>query len=379
MVDGNRFSEGHRATDKTLAEQLQITDREIEYRKSLLNITDADVNLLKTLKNIIIGGIDEIVDCFYDIQLKTREISLLIGDAETLDRLRMSMHRYVLELFEGYYDAEYVNKRLRIGKVHKRIGVSPKLYVSAVNLLEVVLDDYLQNNLHQLPNNGSHYEAQRRALHKLLMFDMQLVFDTYISSLVAEVQTAKAELEDYTETLEATVVQRTHQLQELSLRDNLTGLFNQRAFFENLRRELSVAERTHRPISIVYFDLNGFKNLNDTKGHREGDRLLECVGQAISESIRDVDFGCRYGGDEFSIIMPSANSKEAKHSCERLITAYDAIRPYDTTFSVGIADTGPEIFLDPDSLIKNADQMMYAAKTKSKEQSGHHIMIELDA
>jgi len=375
MADGNGYHKGMRATDKSLAEQLQITDREIEYRKSLLGIADSDVTILKAMKNDIIDGVDVIVDRFYDVQLQTSEISLLIGDAETLERLRMSMRRYILELFEGYYDAEYVNKRLRIGKVHKRIGVSPKLYVSAVNLLQTVIDDYILETSGTEAHDCLQCDHKRKAVHKLMMFDMQLVFDTYISSLVAEVEVAKADLEDYASSLEDTVAQRTRQLQELSIRDSLTGLLNQRAFFENLRRELSVAERTQRPLSVIYFDLNGFKKLNDSKGHKEGDRLLECVGQAITECIRDVDFGCRYGGDEFCIIMPSADKAQAREACDRLISAYDKLEPGDVTFSIGIADTGPQDFIDPDTLVKRADKLMYVAKARSKEDPGHHIEL----
>jgi len=375
LIDKASSSQGLRATDKTLSEQLQITDREIEYRKSLLGFTDEHVSALKALKNTITDGADIIVDRFYDVQLNTSEISLLIGDAETLERLRMSMRRYILELFEGFYDAEYVNKRLRIGKVHKRIGVSPKLYVSAVNLLQTVLDDYIMEVTGSDQPDCESCDLKRKAVQKLLMFDMQLVFDTYISSLVAEVQVAKDDLENYAASLEGTIAERTHQLQELSVRDSLTGLLNQRAFFDFLRRELSVAERTQRPVSIAYFDLNGFKKLNDTKGHKEGDRLLECVGQAITQSIRDVDFGCRYGGDEFCIIMPSATNEQAEEACQRLINIYDAMETHDITFSVGIAQTGPEDFLDSDTLVKRADNLMYKAKAKSKETPGHYLEL----
>jgi len=375
MAGDTNANTGLRATDKTLSEQLQITDREIEYRKSLLGITDAHVAALKSLKNTITDGADIIVDRFYDVQLRTSEISLLIGDAETLERLRMSMRRYILELFEGFYDAEYVNKRLRIGKVHKRIGVSPKLYVSAVNLLQTVLDDYIMEVTGDEQPDCEACDLKRKAVQKLLMFDMQLVFDTYISSLVAEVQVAKADLEDYASSLEATIAERTHQLQELSVRDNLTGLLNQRAFFDFLRRELSVAERTQRPVSIAYFDLNGFKKLNDIRGHKEGDRLLECVGQAITQSIRDVDFGCRYGGDEFCIIMPSATKEQAEEACQRLINIYDAMETHAVTFSVGIAQTGPEDFIDSDTLVKRADKLMYKAKAKSKQTPGHYLEL----
>ena len=374
MKRKNNLSDVRKETDKTLAEQMQITEREIEYRKTLLGFTAEDETLLKTLKVMIIDGVDEIVDRFYDAQLRNTEISLLIGDADTLLRLSQAMRRYIIELFEGFYDAEYVNKRLRIGKVHKRIGVSPKLYVSAVNQLQTVIDQYIIEQ----QSSGKECvscEKTRKALHKLLMFDMQLIFDTYISSLVTEVVVAKGELEEYATSLEATIVERTQQLKELSSRDGLTGLLNQRSFFENLHRELSVAERNVRPVSVVYFDLNGFKNINDTKGHKEGDRILQSVGSAIIETIRDVDFGCRYGGDEFALIMPNATKEKAYEVCKRLTANYDSPENKDATFSIGITQIGPEKFMDSDSVVKAADKLMYKAKAKAKAKPGHYIEI----
>jgi len=242
-------------------------------------------------------------------------------------------------------------------------------------MLQTVLDDYVIETSEDGEHKCGTCNLRRKAVHKLLMFDMQLVFDTYISSLVAEVQVAKADLESYAESLEGTIAERTRQLQELSVRDSLTGLLNQRAFFDFLRRELAVAERTQRPVSIVYLDLNGFKKLNDTKGHKEGDRLLECVGQAITQSIRDVDFGCRYGGDEFCVIMPSATKEQAEEACQRLIKTYDAMDTQDVNFSVGIAQTGPEDFLDSDTLVKRADKLMYKAKAKAKQTPGHYLEL----
>ncbi|MDH5646489.1 MAG: protoglobin domain-containing protein, partial [Candidatus Heimdallarchaeota archaeon] len=118
-----------RKIDKTLAEQLQITDREISKRKHLLGFTTDDAHVLKDNKPLIDKYIDGIVMKFYEHQTAVPEIALVIGDAETLRRLQSAMRSYILELFEGHYDAGYVNRRLRIGKIHERIGVSPKLYI----------------------------------------------------------------------------------------------------------------------------------------------------------------------------------------------------------------------------------------------------------
>lgn len=361
-----------KTVEKTLAEQLQVTEREIATRKAMLGFTREDEESLVRLQGLVAANVDEIVKRFYQTQLNYPEISLLIGDADTLQRLKSAMKRYVTELFDGSYGTEYVNKRLRIGKVHKRIGLEPKLYVSAIHLLQSNLETVLMPQILKNEKYGE-WEPLYHAVRKLLMFDMQLVFDTYIMSLVAEVEVAKSELEDYASGLEAVVSERTKQLEELSLRDALTGLYNQRAFIEELDRELAVAKRTSTPLCLAYLDLNGFKKLNDLKGHQQGDRLLELVGSSIRSAVREVDIGCRCGGDEFCIIMPRTELVHAHMVCERLISTFEANAGSDVTFSIGVMQTGPDEFLDSESFISAADALMYQAKSKSRKREGHYI------
>ncbi|MBF0187616.1 MAG: GGDEF domain-containing protein [Magnetococcales bacterium] len=359
-------------TRRNLSDQMKMTDREVEERKRLLGFADADVAFLKGCKEHIARRIDIIIENFYSHQESIQEVELLIGDAETLKRLKASLRGYIIELFDGYYDREYVNKRLRIGKVHKRIGVSPKLYISAV----VLLEDLLQQELLEVSMNDrvcTDCDGRRQALHKLLMFDIQLVFDTYISSLLSEVRAASDQVERYAQGLEATVAERTRQLEELSSMDGLTGLLNQRTFFNILRREINRAEENRQPLSLVYFDLNKFKQLNDTQGHKAGDALLTLVGEVCKKSIRDYDTAFRYGGDEFGIVMPETTQERAIEICQQLIETFDKGRTFNVTFSIGIAQMGPDDYYDMDNFIKQADSFMYVAKAQSKKEPGHYI------
>ncbi|MDP6705681.1 MAG: GGDEF domain-containing protein [Alphaproteobacteria bacterium] len=364
-----------KVTDRTLAEQLKITDREIEQRKALLEFTESEVRQLKTCREYITERVDDIVDRFYQRQLDIAEIALLIGDAETLQRLRSSMRRYVCELFYGYYDAEYVNKRLRIGKVHQRIGVSPRLYISAICLLEREIVGCLRNDP-SAANDQDAIEFRCQALHKLLMFDIQLVFDTYISTLVTEVESAKDQLEDYVQSLQETIDERTRQLYELSTRDALTGLLNHRAFAEALHREISISERTREPLALLYMDLNGFKRLNDLQGHQAGDTVLANVGKVLDGEARAGDLACRYGGDEFAVIMPRTNAGEARSLCERIIDAFERTETEGISFSVGIAVTSVDEPLDGNAFLKAADALMYEAKDAAREAPGFHIRLQ---
>ena len=177
-------------TDQSLIEQMRITDFEISSRKVLFSITPADEAALKGMQPHIVGRVNDLVDRFYEMQTASPEISLLIGDSDTLKRLRTAQGRYILDLFSGYYDVEYVNNRLRIGLVHKRIGVEPKLYLTAVQTLQGLLIEAIDHAVADEAERG----RITAALQKLMMFDISLVFDTYIRSLILEIEISKEKI-----------------------------------------------------------------------------------------------------------------------------------------------------------------------------------------
>lgn len=349
-----------RSTDKTLLEQMKISGVEILRRMELLGLNRKDLNLLASHKAIIEENIEIIVDEFYEKQTKIEEVTLLIGDAETLRRLRAAQRKYIFDLFAGYYDSEYVNNRLRIGMVHKRIGVEPKLYLSAVRTLKEIIIKILKENI----ESKEILNITLETFDKLLYFDTTLVFDTYINSLVSEIETAKRRTELYAKSLEEEVAERTKQLEEQARLDPLTNIYNQRAMREMLRRDIEFAKRHQKILSLVYLDVDNFKEINDKYGHIKGDEVLKHIGQSMRKSIREVDIPCRYGGDEFCLILPDCNIDSAKIICEKLIKEFSNKYP-DLSFSMGIAETGPDEFIDGEQIIKFADQKMYLAKKKS--------------
>lgn len=358
--------------NQTLMEQMKISERDIGQRMHMFDFTDDDISSLVSCAPFIRNNLEAIVDEFYESQLSVSEIAMIIGDADTLGRLKMIMSRYIPDLFSGHYDESYVNSRLRIGKVHKRLSVSPKLYMASLSSLQTILDGYLDRfNTESGDVDG---EKIKEALHKILLFDAQLIFDAYIDTFMTEVDSAKIEVERYASKLEVKVAVLTRQLHDFSTKDSLTDLYNQRAFQDFLKRECAVAERHTLPLCLIYFDLNGFKGLNDTRGHLAGDSLLKEVGAAMYEALRTVDIPCRYGGDEFCIIMPRTDVDQATIACERLIEIFTAQRSFDISFSLGIAQTGPGDVATPEDLVRAADGLMYEAKLKSKTSPGFQII-----
>lgn len=151
------------------------------------------------------------------------------------------------------------------------------------------------------------------------------------------------------------------ELKEMTIRDSLTGLYNQRYFYDRLEAEIERAKRQQRPLSLLLVDIDNFKTYNDAHGHLEGDRVLQTVGQVITECTREhVDFGFRYGGDEFTVILPEAPETQAFQIAERIRETFEAKRFDMLTLSIGLMAYRPGHPLR--KFIQFTDSMMYDAK-----------------
>lgn len=349
-------------TEQTLLEQMRITEFEMEHRKALFSFSNDEAQLLLSCKPTIEKSIDSVVSEFYRLQTSIPEIALLIGDADTLARLRSAQRRYILDIFSGLYDLEYVNNRLRIGLVHKRIGVESKLYLSAIHTLKELLHQTIENDVPP----GSDPKLIIMALDRLLLFDVTLVFDTYIRSLVAEIETAKDKSDQYARSMEEKVKERTLQLERMSRTDALTGLLNVWHFQDIVTTALRGAQRRTEPVTLIYIDVNDFKQINDTQGHQRGDEILRGVAKAIKNTARAEDVCIRYGGDEFCVLLINCREDQANSLFVNRLNQQIAETLGALTLSIGVAQTGPNEYVDATTLIRMADEKMYAAKRGHK-------------
>jgi diguanylate cyclase (GGDEF)-like protein len=163
------------------------------------------------------------------------------------------------------------------------------------------------------------------------------------------------------------------ELQELSIRDDLTRLFNKRYFNQRLKAEFVRARRQKRPLCILLFDLDNFKAYNDAHGHLEGDKVLKQTGEIVLRSIRDhVDSGFRYGGDEFTAILPEISGDEALTVAERIRSHVEKANQGRITVSMGLVEYREDY--DIVGMIRYADRGMYIAKNKG----GNRIHIHQD-
>src|SRR5579859_659703 len=164
------------------------------------------------------------------------------------------------------------------------------------------------------------------------------------------------------------------QLRDQSVRDYLTGLFNRRYLEETLGREVRRAERAHAPLGVIMIDLDHFKQFNDTYGHAAGDALLRELGGLLRRSLRESDIACRYGGEEFTLIMPDSPLSVAQERAERIWLEARQLRLESdgqplkpVSLSIGVA-VFPEHGRSGDALLQASDAALYRAKREGRDR-----------
>jgi diguanylate cyclase (GGDEF)-like protein len=161
-------------------------------------------------------------------------------------------------------------------------------------------------------------------------------------------------------------------LREQAIRDPLTNLFNRRYLEETLDRELARARREGYSVCLIMMDLDHFKRVNDTHGHEAGDHVLKAISETLSQESRRGDFACRYGGEEFVVVMPNITLETAYERAEMLRNTLNALSiPYgyynlSVTISIGIA-CFPLDGQTRGAILRAADKAMYAAKEAGRD------------
>ncbi|MBL8880578.1 MAG: diguanylate cyclase, partial [Phycisphaerales bacterium] len=173
--------------------------------------------------------------------------------------------------------------------------------------------------------------------------------------------------------INAEVVILNRRLEKLANTDGLTGVWNRRYAFEQLQRTWSLSLRHDRPLSVIMLDVDRFKKVNDTHGHKAGDGVLVLVSAILSRQIRDEDFCGRFGGEEFLVVCPETELPEAVQLAERLRSVIEACPvPIDggeltVTISLGVAQRFGR-HGQPEDLIAEADELLYRAKQNGRNQ-----------
>ena len=170
------------------------------------------------------------------------------------------------------------------------------------------------------------------------------------------------------------------QLEEISARDALTGLYNRRYFSDRLEQEFHRGQRHQRPVSLIMVDIDHFKRVNDTYGHLVGDTVLKGVATLLLDQTRTIDIAGRYGGEEFALVLPETPLADAQRVAERLrervaATVLHRIKkegledePLHCTVSLGVASFAGTGYDSPAAFLHAADTALYAAKNAGRNR-----------
>lgn len=197
--------------------------------------------------------------------------------------------------------------------------------------------------------------------------------------VISKILTANEKLQDRLERAEQQIAAQANELrtqQSEARTDALTGLANRRAFDDVLDDNAQRFERDGRPFSLILLDIDEFKRFNDVRGHLAGDEVLRAFGRTLTRNVKGGDFACRYGGEEFAVIMPGAAVSDARAAGERLrkaveatFVAYDG-QSLNVTVSFGVAQCrrGERT----DQLFRRADDCVYQAKQSGRNRGYWH-------
>ena len=198
------------------------------------------------------------------------------------------------------------------------------------------------------------------------------------SRMLSTIEQQAAEINQYAARLDSAyeeIETSNARLKEFSFKDELTGLYNRRFFSIRLEEEVSRYRRFNHPVSVVLLDLDGFKAVNDELGHGAGDETLRGMAEILLKHSRGINVICRYGGDEFAVLLVETSKAGARLYADRIryvLPTYRFSHGRRITASFGIASLPEDVTPSPDELIRAADEALYAAKRAGKNRVSVH-------
>jgi diguanylate cyclase (GGDEF)-like protein len=203
--------------------------------------------------------------------------------------------------------------------------------------------------------------------------DADAMMDAF-SRMLSTVERQASEIESFARRLDSAYKQiesSSAQLKEFSFKDEVTGLYNRRFFSIRLEEEVSRYRRFNHPVSVVLLDLDQFKLINDELGHPAGDETLRGMADILLKHSRGINVICRYGGDEFAVLLVETSKGGARLYADRIryvLPTYNFSHGRHVTASFGIASLPEDVTPSADALIQAADEALYAAKRAGKNR-----------
>jgi diguanylate cyclase (GGDEF)-like protein len=312
------------------------------------------------------GDLDRAERCFADSLALARKYGYRFAEAGALRRMGQ------LEYLKKDFAKAILLLKVSLS-ISTEIGASHKTYECLSELSTVCKD---AGDFETALNYFERYHAAKEAI-----FSEQAEFRVKSLEVTYKLKEATREKELYY--LKNTALQREVEermkaqalAEHLAITDPLTGLFNRRQLLELAEREVILANRYQRTLSLIIFDLDHFKKVNDTFGHVAGDRVLVAISRFVQSTVRKCDIIGRYGGEEFALLLPETSEVKARAMFERIRGAIEEMKielddgTTSVTISAGIAEVDHRTRRDTlELLLDRADKALYAAKAAGRNQ-----------
>ncbi len=345
----------------TLCEQCGFDRTAIQDRLQQMNLGDIDRDMAHTVRDKIIEPQHEqIMDAFYEFVFSQEYMQPFIGSEKNIPGLKQTQTEYLLSLGIGFDTSEYFEHRLRIGIAHARIEMPMNIYIAAYSKMQCLLHEAVRNSSiddHDL------LMACHQFINKIVFLDISLATDAYNFATLNNLSESVSQLK-----------KEKNKLSNQLMHDALTGSLSRAYIMDVLDKHVAKHSRANsQNLSVALFDIDHFKNVNDTYGHQVGDALLVKFVETINFAIRTQDYLGRYGGEEFLFLVTDTSPKKIYNLVERIRksiekTVYN-ISGYDITMtiSIGLAHIRPGD--DTESIIQRADEALYQAKNSGRNQT----------
>ncbi|PKO03347.1 MAG: hypothetical protein CVU43_03335 [Chloroflexi bacterium HGW-Chloroflexi-5] len=275
---------------------------------------------------------------------------ILILDAETGDIKDVNPF---LEKLLGYTQDEFISKKLW------EVGAFKDIKASKNAFLALQKNEYIRyKDLPLRAKNGQ-------------LIQVEFVSNVYTEGREKVIQCNIRDISERKQAQDALLKSETI-LREQSVRDSLTGLFNRRYLEETLRREINRAARKKYTLGVIMLDIDNFKTINDTYGHPTGDMVLCEFSNIISRNIREEDIACRYGGDEFIVVLPDTSLQVTCERAEQILSLTGQMQVQIEDSTISELSTSIGISLYPDNgntkgdILQTADMALYSAKNNGR-------------
>lgn len=355
------FSLGLEDANREYLEQITQQNSDLEYVK----LTDANENIIYN---------------YHNEHIKKR------ASTNSYNHLTKKIKDDFTQRDIGTIELKFSNKEYeKMLETNREITLNITAITAALLLLFILFMKHMFKNLNELRDSVLEYDPQKNnfSLERTKKKDEVSLMRNAIISMVEKISVYTKMLANTNALLEEKVKQRTRELEEsnaelklLASVDPLTKLYNRRYFTSSSQQVLQISKRNKTPLAIIMLDIDDFKHINDTYGHQSGDEVIAFVATVLLDLTRKSDIACRFGGEEFVILLPDTDMNGAYTIAEKIrVRIEEQVLNLATqerisiSVSLGVAEFQAQSDSSLDDIIKKADGAMYRAKQSGKNRT----------